>query len=125
MKNNIKDTVIKDLFNLADENFKRNPFLKTRGVSGFYTDEIKGEVDEVKAEMKKNNRIFLEDELGDVFWDYLMLLKILEKEGYIDSVENVFTHSFEKFQERYSAIWGVDDGLEYSEKRGLLWDKVK
>jgi len=38
------------------------------------------EIDEAKAEIKKNNSVYLEDELGDVFWDLMMTLIALEKE---------------------------------------------
>ena len=35
------------------------------------------ELDEAKAEIKKDNSVYLEDELWDVFWDYISLLNSL------------------------------------------------
>jgi hypothetical protein len=30
-----------------------------------------------------------------------MILKLLERDGYIRNIENIFEHSFKKFSERY------------------------
>jgi len=39
-----------------------------------YLTEIKNEVDEVIEEIPKSRKCYLEDELGDVLWDYLNVL---------------------------------------------------
>lgn len=48
--------------------------------SATYLAEIKKEVDEVIEEIPKSRLCYLEDELGDVLWDYLNILTALEKE---------------------------------------------
>lgn len=78
-----------------------------------YLPGIKNEVDEVIPEIKKNNSVYLEDELWDIFWTYINLLHCLELEGYI-SKEKVFERAYAKYNERIS--WLED---------GILWDDIK
>jgi NTP pyrophosphatase (non-canonical NTP hydrolase) len=44
-----------------------------------YIDGIWDEIYEVHKEIRENNHVFLEDELGDVFWNFSCLLASLEK----------------------------------------------
>lgn len=81
--------------------------------SSTYFDEIKKELDEVHEELIKNRNVYLEDELGDVLWDYLNLLKNLEKEGKIE-LENVFERCNKKYSERL-----------IGRKNGELWNDIK
>lgn len=69
----------------------------------FYLSELENEIEEVKAELKENNWVYLEDELWDIFRCYLNFLKKLEKNWYIESIEEVFLHADKKFSERI--IW--------------------
>jgi hypothetical protein len=50
----------------------------------------------------------LEDELGDIFWDYICLLENFEQDGKI-SKERVFDRCWTKFSERLSSD-GSDNG---------------
>lgn len=68
-----------------------------------YLDEIRKELIEVEEELSLNRRCYLEEELGDVLWDYLNILLSLEKEKGID-VERVFQRSLKKFGERIEGI---------------------
>lgn len=78
-----------------------------------YIPGIKNEIDEVIPEIRKENSVYLEDELWDIFWTYINLLYCLEQEWYI-SKENVFERAFQKYSQRTS-------GLE----NGILWDEIK
>ena len=78
-----------------------------------YLSEIKKEIDEVNAELAENRHCYLEDELGDVLWDYLNILLSLEKERGI-KVENVLQRACKKYEERISGI-----------ENGELWNDVK
>ncbi len=69
-----------------------------------YFAEIHSELEEAMAELTKDNVVYLEDELGDIFWDYCLLLSYLENQGYIDSVDAVFAQSVQKYQERAPAM---------------------
>lgn len=81
--------------------------------SSTYFDGIKEEIDEVQKELKKNRKVYLEDELGDVLWDYLNLLKNLDKENRIE-FEKVFERCHKKYSERLTG-----------RKNGELWNDVK
>lgn len=78
-----------------------------------YLSEIKKEVDEVVEEIPKSRECYLEDELGDVLWDYLNIVLALEKEQGID-LTSVIQRASQKYEERVSGI-----------ESGLLWKDVK
>ena len=71
-----------------------------------YVEWIKNELEEVDAEIRENNSVYLEDELWDVFWDYMCLLHSLKNEWKISSIEKVFERSYKKFSER---VWENGD----------------
>ena len=68
-----------------------------------YLLEIQKELAEVEEEVDAGRRPFLEDELGDVLWDYLNLLTALENEGKI-SLEKVLERAVAKYGERIDTI---------------------
>ncbi|MRI34607.1 nucleotide pyrophosphohydrolase [Endozoicomonas sp. OPT23] len=78
-----------------------------------YFSELKSELDEVAEELESGRRCYLEDELGDVLWDYLNLLTSLEQEGRI-SIESVLERADRKYHERISGI-----------QQGKSWKQVK
>jgi NTP pyrophosphatase (non-canonical NTP hydrolase) len=78
-----------------------------------YFQELKKEIDEVSDELDSNRQCYLEDELGDVFWDYLNLLQNLEAEGKI-LTEKVFERASKKYEERLTAI-----------SSGSSWSSIK
>ncbi|WP_419536870.1 MazG nucleotide pyrophosphohydrolase domain-containing protein [Endozoicomonas sp.] len=78
-----------------------------------YLREIRLELDEVQEELDSDRNCYLEDELGDVFWDYLNLLLALEQEGKI-SLSRVFERALVKYSERI-------DGIQ----QGSFWSEVK
>ncbi len=60
---------------------------------------LKNEINEVIVEIEGGNPIFLEDELGDVLWDYFCLLHSLDIEWRIKK-KRVFERALKKFSER-------------------------
>lgn len=64
-----------------------------------YIKWIKSEFDEAIDEIKERNSVYLEDELWDIFWDYICLLNSLEQDKLINK-EKVFERCYKKFQER-------------------------
>ncbi len=109
----------RDILNIARENIRRNPDLQGRAadeVACKYLAGLKDEVEEVREEIKEQNRVFLEDELSDIAWDYACVLAQLEHVGYIESAEAVIAHGFDKYSERAPAF------LEASEE---MWDTIK
>lgn len=77
-----------------------------------YFEELPQEMSEALEENRENNSVYLEDELWDVIWDYLMLLNTLKLEWKITSVDAVLKRAYDKFSER---VW--KDGKK------ILWDQ--
>lgn len=92
----------------------RIPYLIQHGKGGFFhgsdtfVEWIENEMIEMKDELRLWNRVLLEDELWDIFWDYICLLENLEQEGKI-SKEKVFDRCWTKFSERLKSD-GSDNG---------------
>lgn len=78
-----------------------------------YIEELQSEIEEMKAEMKENNSVYLEDELWDILWDYLNIVYLLEKKGYINA-GRVIERSEKKFGERI--IWT---------EQNIPWNDIK
>lgn len=81
--------------------------------SSTYIAEICKEVQEVADEIAQDRQPYLEDELGDVLWDYLNLVLALEKEKGI-KLEDVLARATRKYEERISGI-----------ENGVAWQEIK
>jgi NTP pyrophosphatase (non-canonical NTP hydrolase) len=79
-----------------------------------YFDELQKEIQETLIEYKAGNQVHLEDELGDILWDYLNLLTNLQKEGKIESIEKVFQRANKKYDER---ITGIQNNINWEETK--------
>ncbi|GLR04964.1 nucleotide pyrophosphohydrolase [Vibrio hyugaensis] len=71
--------------------------------SNTYFEALYQELEEVSEEKAKGRACYLEDELGDVLWNYLNLLIALEKEEGINA-KSVLNRAVEKYQARVTAI---------------------
>lgn len=80
-----------------------------------YIEWLKEEIEEVKEEIKELNSVYLEDELWDIFWDYLCLLHSLEEENKIKT-KKVFERCYEKYIER---LW---TSAEFEQ---VNWEDIK
>lgn len=78
-----------------------------------YLTGIGKELTEVIEEIPHNRQCYLEDELGDVLWNFLNAVLSLEKESNIN-LESVITRALNKYDERLSAI-----------EKGITWSEVK
>jgi NTP pyrophosphatase (non-canonical NTP hydrolase) len=78
---------------------------------------MREEIDEMEEELKEDNSVHLEDELGDILWDYLSFINVLEKRNYISSAEKVFERIHKKYGERLDAVYG--------QKTEDAWHEVK
>ncbi|MBT3189468.1 MAG: nucleotide pyrophosphohydrolase [Anaerolineae bacterium] len=102
--------------NLVNIAHRKNLFDQTNpwsNGSSTYIEEIKKEVQEVAEEIAQDRKPYLEDELGDVLWDYLNLVLALEKEKGI-KLENVLKRASRKYEERVSGT-----------EKGILWKETK
>ena len=68
-----------------------------------YFDALYQELEEVGEEITQTRLCYLEDELGDVLWNYLNLLMALEKERGIDPT-SVLSRAVNKYQQRVATI---------------------
>ncbi len=84
-----------------------------------YIEWIDDEWKEVKDEINPKNCVYLEDELWDLFWDYMCLLNSLEQEWLISSQEKVFERCYKKFSERIEA---VRKSIPWQDN---IWKKIK
>jgi len=95
-------------------------------------DAIVEEVQEVKEEIKPNNKAHLEDELSDILWGWLTLVENLKAEGMVGSHEDIFKRALKKYEERILVLKGTDEDhaiwkevkaeqkLRLEEERGLI-----
>ena len=81
--------------------------------SSTYIEEICKEVREVAEEIAQDRKPYLEDELGDVLWDYLNLVLALEKEKGI-KLEDVLERAARKYEERVS---GMEKGIPWKDTK--------
>tara|TARA_R110002072_G_scaffold268205_1_gene427228 strand:+ start:1697 stop:2080 length:384 start_codon:yes stop_codon:yes gene_type:complete len=81
--------------------------------SATYLAELKKEIVELEAEIGKQKPVYLEDELGDVLWDYLNLIACLTAEEGI-SIEGVLARASRKYEERIAGI-----------EQGRTWKDIK
>lgn len=111
---------LENITKLIQESITRNPYAQKEGVALEYFGEIINEVNEAKEEYKKDNVVYFEDELGDIFWDYMTLLHILQRDGYIRSIEHVLDHAHDKFAERAVSFQTQD-----VDEHKRLWKEIK
>ncbi len=70
-------------------------------------DAIVKEAQEVKEEIKPNNRPYLEDELGDILWGWIALVEKLKRQGFVGTHEDIFRRMLKKYQERIEPLDGT------------------
>ena len=80
--------------------------------------EISSEILEVKEEIKEDNYPYLEDELGDIMWGWIILVQKLKESGYVNSHETIFKRALKKYQERILPLKGDMSDNE-------TWQRVK
>lgn len=105
---------LRKLFDIAAQNVAKNPSIvgkDTDQVVKKYLDGLAAEVTEVGAELRPDNVVRLQDELSDILWDYKVLLAVCAERGWIDSVEDVYQHAYEKYVERAPAFLESDNEL--------------
>ena len=92
-------------------NFDQNNLFSNGSTT--YLAEMKKEIDEVLEEISQSRNCYLEEELGDVLWDYLNVLAAMEKETGINP-QAVLARACKKYDERVSGI-----------EVGEFWENIK
>jgi len=84
--------------------------------------DVKVEVDELLAELEKENMPEFRKELGDVFWDVLCLIAKAEEEGLVD-VKELLQDVHEKFKQRKPFV--QEKRKATMEEESAIWREVK
>ena len=109
----MNELVIAQLLDLVNRKNQLDQQGNWSNGSSTYLKEIRKELIEVEDELELDRQCYLEDELGDILWDYLNILQCLKTERDI-SIDRVFSRAVTKYDERIS-------GLE----QGSSWTDVK
>ena len=125
---------MKEIEELIDLAKLKNDIDLKRGDERFFDEEwlmeqLISEVHEVEEEMKLKNTPFLEDELGDILWSWIILVKKLEDKGFINSCQSVIKRTLKKYKERVNSIDGsIDDYKKWEEikikQKNELWREL-
>jgi NTP pyrophosphatase (non-canonical NTP hydrolase) len=81
-------------------------------------DEIISEVQEVRDEIKESNHTYLDDELADILWGWLMLVKKTNYKNLSSDIKSIADKALIKYSQRITPLKG--DKQDY--KR---WKEVK
>jgi len=121
---NMKDAhePIKEMLEMVDQNYLKCPWVKTRKAEQHII-ELTNEIDEVKLAMEKNDMANLTEELGDVLWDAMMLIKMCKEEKGINSAE-VIEIIKQKMKRRKPYVYG-NEKAETPEEASIIWNRVK
>ncbi|MCC4783753.1 nucleotide pyrophosphohydrolase [Vibrio lentus] len=110
---------IQQLIELAEKKIERDKKGTWSKGSTTYFRAMFDELEEVNTEMDSGRSCYLEDELGDILWVYLCLLKNLESDNKINA-ERVFRRAQQKYSERLSAINSGSSWSEVKERQKAL-----
>jgi NTP pyrophosphatase (non-canonical NTP hydrolase) len=92
----------------------------------FSINELLLEVEEVKAEIKPNNIPYLEDELGDILWDWLLLVSNLKRLGLVTNHQNIINRAIKKYKERVLPFKGdMSDSIIWKEVKKRQKEELK
>lgn len=86
-----------------------------------YLSEMKKELDEVLEELEEDRLCYLEEELGDILWDYLNFLLALIDERNI-SIQSVINRANQKYEERVS---GLENNIDWEEIKKIQKKRLK
>lgn len=86
-------------------------------------DEFKTEIKELEDAITNEDIDNLKEELGDVFWDLLLLIKICEEEHDL-KIEDVLEGICQKMIRRKPYVFG-DEKAETPEEALIIWKRIK
>ena len=110
-----------EFVNLARKTLAECPWASLQDVRS-YVKQLASEAEEVKAAVANNDHENLKEELGDLFWDTLIVMLIAEKEGIFKSAEPLQS-LVEKMRRRKPFLFtGQKVTLEEAER---MWSDAK
>ena len=106
---------------LARKTLAECPWANIQTVKS-YAHQVESEAKEVVAAVNSNDKENLKEELGDLFWDTLMVMLIAEKEGWFKPSESLAA-LIEKMRRRKPFLFtGQKVTLEEAER---MWSEAK
>ena len=106
---------------LARKTLAECPWANIQTVKS-YAHQVESEAKEVIAAVNSNDKENLKEELGDLFWDTLMVMLIAEKEGWFKPSESLAA-LIEKMRRRKPFLFtGQKVTLEEAER---MWSEAK
>ena len=106
---------------LARKTLAECPWASLQDVKS-YVKQLSSEAEEVRAAVANNDTENLKEELGDLFWDTLVVMLIAEKEKLFDAKEPLLS-LIEKMKRRKPFLFtGQKVTLEEAER---LWSEAK
>jgi len=110
-----------EVYNLMQLNLKYSLWVQQTSIKE-HAEELRSEVEEMIAELEKDNYEEFRKELGDVFWDLLKLMAISEKQGLFD-IKDLFHEVNEKFKRRKPYL--LEHRSVSREEESRIWKEVK
>ncbi|MBR9676271.1 hypothetical protein GOV05_04640 [Candidatus Woesearchaeota archaeon] len=98
-----------------------SPWIKEQTTKR-YSEELINEIEELKQGIENNDLKNIKEEIGDVFWDALVLLLIAEKEYGFDA-EEPLNQILEKMKRRKPHVF--EKRLASIEEEREVWHRVK
>ncbi|MDP2749739.1 MAG: MazG nucleotide pyrophosphohydrolase domain-containing protein [Nanoarchaeota archaeon] len=115
------DKEINALLDAVDKNFKNCNWIKEQSPDS-YLAELEDEVRELREAIKNKDTENIKEELGDVLWDVISLIKIIERDEKIAAKE-IPKAVVDKFKRRKPYIFeGKSVSIEEASK---IWQKAK
>lgn len=115
------ESEFEDFVKLARKALAESPWANMQTVKS-YSAQLASEADEVVEAVGRNDREDLKAELGDLFWDTLMVMLIAEKQGWFKPEESI-RNVLEKMKRRKPfLVTGRKVTLEEEER---IWSEAK
>lgn len=111
-----------ELINVLKKSMEKDPWLKEQTIEK-YKKEIIDEANEIVAAIDKKDFENLKEELGDLFWDVLVLCFIAEKKG-LFKAKDVINDIKEKMVRRRPFVFG-NEKVSSTKEAVEVWNKVK
>jgi len=110
-----------ELLDMARKNWERSPWIKTQ-TTKVYSQEVLSEVNELIQAIENKDSKNIQEELGDLLWDILMLIIIAEEERKINARE-VIKGVADKMKKRKPHI--IDGRAITLEEEKKIWHEAK
>jgi uncharacterized protein YabN with tetrapyrrole methylase and pyrophosphatase domain len=122
MMTDFKVEAFKKMFSLVEKVRIECPWVNSQNFKD-HLDELGKEIEELKLAIENKDVKNLEEELGDVLWDLVTLIKISEEE-YGFKTDKIIDKICDKITRRKPYIFG-DEKAESREEACEIWKRVK